>query len=318
MRNPIILPILAAAFAFSSSAAAAQEPPRVAETLFFGDRSPEWRPDWPADLPPDAFSLRGSRPPRSVVVSIEGSDDESSVEYSARWSVAGAIVERPLFAAGSVFALSFDRDDRVRGYRIAPIEASEGEKSADESVRLIHSSDGTLAAAERKTAEGSVSSTFSYRGSQFEELSFDEEGLLVGRSVCDFSGPLLVACSSYAEDGSFSASARFDYDAHGRVVRVESAESSSETVFDADGRPAFVRAAADAERTERRFQWDERGLLVREFLTDAGGETLEISYSYDFDARGEWIARDSSLFVDRFGTRAPEKGPRVLRKIGYR
>jgi hypothetical protein len=239
-------------------------------------------------------------------------------------------MRQPFFSGAAAFELSLDRTEagRLRGYRIAPVEQGKGKKEASkgadgassETVTLAADSGGTPVSARRKTADSTVFSRFSAAGGEVEELSFDEKELLSGRTVCRYSGALLTLVSAFAEDGGVSSSVRYDYDSLDRVVRVEAAEYSAETVYGADGNPRFVRAAsgAEAKQIERRFQWDERGLLVREFSRDADGKPTETAYSYVFDAAGQWIERRAVNYAERFGVRGPEKGARVLRKISYR
>ena len=250
---------------------------------------------------------------------MEEAEEGVTVEYATRWSASGSVLERPLFSSGSPFALSFERDagGRVRGYRIAATGSSGGEGASAETVRLGFSTGGTLSSAVRDASAEVSSSSFAFFLNGVEELSFNGEKLLTARSVYEFVGERLAFSINYAEDGSVADSIRYDYDSGGRVVRIESGDFAAETLYDAAGRPLFVRSDNKTERTERRFQWDDRGLLVRELSAAADGNLLETVYSYTFGAFGEWTTRDSVRFVSRFGTAAPEKGPSVLRKILY-
>ncbi len=327
MRKAIIFPIIISLCAAVILTAEDPQFPGIIGVLRFGLLRPDWRPDWPADVPPDAFAVRGSRVPRSLTVAVEaageGAADGPGAEYAAAWSPSA--VRRPLFTPDSVYFLSFDYDaaGRVRGFRIEPLARPSGDGGSPapsvETVVLAYGPDGSLVSAERKSEGKRTAVSFSREGNRVEEFSFDEEGVPVGRVSWRFAGEHLVAADVYGEDGEVSASTRYDYDSAGRVVRVEAGEYAAEAVYDASLRPRLlsIRSAPEGKTEVRRYQWDERGLLVKEFSTDDEGTELETAYTYAFDAAGEWTVRNSARMVERFGAKLPEKGPRVLRKIHY-
>jgi YD repeat-containing protein len=329
MSKAIIFPIIIALCAAASLTAEDPQFPGIVGALHFGSRQPTWRPDWPDDVPPDAFAVRGSRVPRSLTVTVEatgeGAADGPGAEYAAAWSPPGSVVRRPLFTPGAAYSLSLDYDaaGRVRGYKVEPLaeEAGAGGSPAPsgETVVLAYGPDGSLVSAERKSEGKRTAVSFAREGDRLEELSFDEEGVPTGRVSWRFAGEHLVAADVYGENGEVSASIRYDYDSDGRAVRVEAGEYAAEAFYDASGRPRLlsVRSGPEGKTEVRRYQWDERGLLVKEFSTDDEGTEFETAYTYAFDAAGEWIVRDSARMVERFGAGFPEKGPRVLRKIHY-
>jgi hypothetical protein len=324
MRKAIIFLILVALLAAPTLSAEGEEPVRVVEVLHFGGLPLLWRPDWPAEVPPDAFAVPGKRAPRHLAVSIEASGDEDPVVYIAAWDAAGSARERPWFLVEQAYSLEFvyDNRGRVRSCAIAPHPsdaAPDGDASAGETVYPVFGPDGALLSA-KSVAEGRTASVSFFReGNTVEELAYDEEGLLSGRVSNRFGGQLLVSVETFSEDGTTAAYAGYGYDAHGRVVRVSADEYEAEAFYDSLGRPLrrVVLSGPEKERNERRYQWDERGLLVREFAVDSEGKETEISYSYSFDSRGDWVVRESSVFAERYGIRAPERGARVVRKFTY-
>jgi len=287
------------------------ETPNPALVLALGDQPPRWRPDWPAEIPPDAFLLRGGRTARAVSVSVE-----SSGSYLARWSPLGRILERPFFWAGSAYALSFARgaSGLPASYRLA----GAGEGPGTESVSLSFSADGTLAAAERRNPDASIVSRFHPFGSTLEELEYDQEGRAAARRSVLFSREGPRAAYFYSDGGESAPAASFDYDSGGRATRIVYGERVFEAVYGARDLPVAVRGAGGAVPGERRYQWDERGLLSRETVFGEDGATLEeTAYAYEFDAYGEWTVRRALKYAHRFGIWAPERGVLVRRGIDY-
>ncbi|MFA6508321.1 MAG: hypothetical protein WCT14_19620 [Treponemataceae bacterium] len=364
MRKLAFFSILFVLLVFANAGIGAQETPTIGEVLSVADQSIAWRPDWPSDLPPDAFALKGVKQAASITLMIEtpetseasadtsaekSSEKSSAVAYLVRWSPSGAILRRPYFSSAAAYALTFERDatDRPSGYEIEIIasdkassvtkagetkksaadkktekmpesaktsaESKGAEDSATESVSLTYGQDGALSGAERKTEGKREKSVFTAIADVLQELSYDEGGKAIGRIAYSFISSGLTEVRSYEEDGKETERVRFDYDSGGRITRVRTAELSIESLYNAAGYPLFARSSS-----ERRFQWDERGLLVRESITASDGKTAETAYSYSFDSFGEWTERRSFTYVERFGIRVPEKGGRVLRKITYR
>lgn len=378
MRSFTILAAVYSLLALFGPGAGAQEASKAAapsalpilEVLAVAGRGVEWRPDWPAELPPDAFAVKSRKRVASISLTAESSDqaeEASSSAYLARWAASGALLERPYFFAGAVFILRFERDPSGRIVRFSTAEApaekngaaekdsgtgketpgsgarkiveqkngaekSGGKKSETsgvepETVSLAYGSDGALSSAARKKDGTLQTSRFSAYGSGWEEIAYDEDGTAVGRIACFFIPAGLAEARLYAEDGAETSLIRFDYDSDDRITRVQTADSSIEALYAPSGsdggssaRPLFTRlyAGKDAKPIERRFQWDERGLLVRETLVAADGKAEETSYSYSFDSFGEWTERRAFRQAEKFGIKAPEKGDRVLRKIVYR
>ncbi len=285
--------------------------PSPAAVLAFGDRPPFWTPDWPDELPPDAFALRGGAKARAVAVSVEGLS-----EYVSRWSASGKVIERPFFWAESGYSLAFERAASGRPSRYRLID---GEGAESDSVSLSFSAEGALSSCERSSGDRPSRSGFYPFGSVVEEIRYVEDGIAEARASFDFAREGLRSIASVSADGTAETIASYDYDAGGRISAVSTADSQRSAVYGEDGLPRAVRVAvaASGKTVERRLQWDERGLLVREFVfsDDAG---VEIAYDYDFDRKGEWIARRATRYVERFGVRIPEAGDIVRRRIDYR
>jgi len=193
-------------------------------------------------------------------------------------------------------------------------EKRQGGASAESTIILSYGADGFLESAATEAEGGVGYSSFSRSGAAVDEIRYDESGLAVSRETFTVTARGVASRTAVAEDGSTASVYRRDYDAGGRTTRLEGAAETVEAVYDKTGRPVSVRSEAG----ERRLQWDERGLLVREIETGADGKRIERSFSYAFNERRDWIERRSVVYEERFGVLVGAEGPAVARSIRYR
>lgn len=283
-----------------------------------------------------------------------GGDAEKSAPYLVRWDSAGLPSTFSYFLSGSRFDLSVSRDKAGRIIRVSVAEMSsaapEGKdanaaapkaavdkpaaakpaapagadsKKADpkaagspaaSTIVLTYDSGGLLASAVSEAEDGVGYSSFFRSLSTVDEIRYDEAGLALSRDTFTVSSRGVVSRAAVAEDGAAALVYRRDYDAGGRTTRLETAEGPVEIVYDRSGRPVSVHGVAG----DRRLQWDERGLLVREIETGADGKRIERAYSYVFNERRDWIQRSSVVYEERFGVMTGTAGPAVVRSIRYR
>jgi YD repeat-containing protein len=285
-----------------------------------GEPSAPYLARWDSAGRPAAFPffLSGSRFDLSVVRDASGRISRASVAGAAAGSTPEGGKAATEDAARTGPKAAAPKPAAPKG--AAPERAEpkpDGTKSAgaaESTIVLTYGADGAPASAVSE-AEGGVSySSFSRSGSAVDEIRYDESGLAVSRETFTVAARGVATRTAVAEDGTAASVYRRDYDAGGRTTRLEGAEGTVDVVYDKAGRPVSVRSEAG----ERRLQWDERGLIVREIETGADGKRVERAFSYAFNERRDWIERRSFVYEERFGLLVGAEGPAVVRSIRYR
>jgi YD repeat-containing protein len=201
------------------------------------------------------------------------------------------------------------------------------------SVRFKYADDGLIETASFQGEADSSASVFLFRGIQgaptmsyagrsATETRTNRTGTVTAVYDYTFFKNKLLVLTGRTEEGADEDLLRFDYDSFGRVVSVASPDYQAEALYDAVGRPVYwrIRGGIEGEGTDsfqRTYQWDERGLLVRERVSVDDGWS-EFRYEYSFDSSGNWVERRSTKWEMRFGSLVSEPGPRLFRAIRYR
>jgi len=281
------------------------------ETVF--SRSVNWRPDWPSDIPPDAFSPVGNRTPRI----IELSNDTDS--FRLRRDSSGRLLEFPFFykngyaqvtadysATGSVSAMTVS---------IKSLASQDGGEQAQEETWNVNFSANFLPYSELSMG-GSFPSVTVSSGDTVFFVFFFESPIFLTETWYDKDGNMQVFCKApvYVENGAWritsmqiydSPDPRFiDYfhDSYGNISQVRSDDAQLSAIL-MEQRPVFW------QDTELRyeFQWDNRRALT---TARASGETedlfTEYRYEYQFDSFGNWTKRSETAYKIQFGLLTPQ------------
>jgi YD repeat-containing protein len=313
-----------------------------------------WNPLWPVAVPPDAFIVASAVAARvrSIDIQIEAdATDAEALRLASAWTAEGRLTARPVFASDGAWAAEATRglEGTVAAYALSPValgDLSPGEApeaQGKEADRVLVSVARSPFVIERDQTRTYVALRWNYGGrgalDQIEETFFDEAGVPLALNRWTLVGDRVVSGSAVAADGAATEFLRLDRDAEGRITRVRfsagaavgAAENASagaaaaaqasvgvrEAAYSSDGRPRELRI----EGMVRRFQWDERGLLVRETLNgadSADGTAVEWRYEYTFDRYGSWIERTGIGYRTAFGTLVPDRSVRIKRTINYR
>jgi hypothetical protein len=295
-----------------------------------------WRPDWPPEVPADAFLVSGDW----SVITLSS----ASRTYTLSRNGGGRLSSFPFFADGKFVQVHtrFDPQGGLSGFTVE--EHAEGEFSGDAEDAARNESSGDNRDAPAGTGTSPEPSSW-----EIDFLAFD--GPLPLSARINMGGVYAFAVFRHTDalvietwyDGNGAALAVFSFtfqqeEGKRRLVRAEqrsdAGEFFTEYHYDSLGNisgiysplgtwsaqyvrrffPRYVEIAPGAESGGRlTLQWDERGLLVR--LT--GGEELDMRYEYSLDERGNWKERRELSMVRRFGYILPASETVLSREIEY-
>ena len=356
MKRQWISLILTALWALS---AAAQEPlpdspageaPRfiplgpLLEALAAGDLF--WRPDWPGNFPPDAFSLSGGRA-LSLTLTAGGES------LCLRRDQEGRLREFPLFFDGTFIPVKAGYDSLGRLQRLSAGAAGDS--------LVFEVPENFLNPGAVDPVRVNLGGTWYFvvvleEGAALSETWYDEAGNFAAwyRAQIRRDGASWRIRSLESRGGGPLIREDYDFDNNGRITAVHSprgefsaqyrngrpvywdrspapeavpaAENAAAGTAPADDKAAVApEAAPEAEAAaaapERpgafALQWDERGLLTarRPRVEEGAGE---FRYDYENDRRGNWIRRQDTEMIDLEGIRFPLFRGYYERRISYR
>jgi hypothetical protein len=259
-----------------------------------------WRPDWPAAVPPDAFTLWSGRFSSLTVILETG-------EYRVRPGEGGFLAEFPVLMGGVLYPAAAE----FTGGELAGIRVGGGaslEFAFSQPLRVTR-------------GDGVYFVALDERGGRTYETWYDQEGnalAVIQSPSAEAAAPEAAEASAAASaagdalintplDGGEETAERRDHDSSGRITGVVSPGGNFSALYDRKGRPRYWRRGDGAYT----FQWDERGLLTR--ITG----DLDSRYEYTLDARGNWTERREIPLIRSSGFLLPAPGPAVKRIILY-
>jgi hypothetical protein len=291
-----------------------------------------WRPDWPLDMPPDAFTVKGAA--SRVSLDLEG------MSYTLARDARGRLTDFPLVVPASTG--SADGEAPVLAQVSVRYHAGGG--IAGLSVRLSSSltwtaqfplpyipGGGTPPARGQdavKVQSGSQTYyvLFTEGVAEIAETWFDPWGEFIAYFTTRIEGagsPWGVPWHILSQKGT-NARRDYRYESGGNLSQYAGDEGQFSALYNAQQRPLYLVRALLSETRNYSFQWDEQGLLtrMRELSPEANaGEPLPVPvdfrYEYEFDARGNWILRREIALFRRDGLLLPASAREIKRQISY-
>jgi hypothetical protein len=279
-----------------------------------------WTPDWPPEIPPDAFAVPAGRPV-SITLSTEGG------EYRLRRNSRGLLEEFPLLLDGAFVQarVRFGPGGEILMFSIA----SEPERV----VEFQPVPPGEPSLARFSVGEETWFVAGQYAGEGYTETWYDGEGGFQGFFQTGLGEGRIISREGISSSGEVRG--RYYYDGFGNVSEIDGEPGVFSALYTGLNRPRyweFRPAGGDAPgagegeagdtapaETARRYvlQWDERGLLVRLSGGAEGEDGEEYRYDYSLDSRGNWTERRERRMIRRFGALAAGPGPVIRRRIEY-
>jgi hypothetical protein len=287
----------------------------VLERAQYAGDAGAWRPDWPFELPPDAFKVLEAELSRASIVG-EGHD------LSLAFRPDGLVEEFPFMMTGRIAQVSlvYNETSEIRELTIAFPAGEESWK-----IEFLEHEDSlpTLARGFRMNTWYFIYIVWGIN--EVRETWYDVEGNFLGaygftfadigqnrriRAVRDFSAP--------------GESAEFHFDSRGLITEASLGSGLYRVLYFREDLPRYWERrpiAGDLLETGNfSFQWDVNGILVR--ITEGSYEdevtTVDLRYEYDFDERGNWIERREIRMIRSMGHLVPTQGTIFRRVLEYR
>jgi hypothetical protein len=299
-----------------------------------------WRPDWPTDIPPDAFSVRGDAALirlSGTSTRVEGGEGETGnlvpFEYRLSRDSGGRLAEFPFSLGGEFFQVSADYapSGGVAALVFSTAGEGEGEQEPWKAEFPLPYIPFESPAPEYPGEAARVS-----RGESLYFVLFKEGGQYLAESWYDPEGNLSGYFVSRFEEWegrrrirsvlSLSGAERYYFESGAHVSAVRGAYGDFSAVYGAKGQLLEWEFAPVEPDTPERFalQWDERFLLaamrdISPSRSPAPAEPpFEYRYEYTLDQRGNWLSRRETAYVTRDGLLVPAGVKQTDRRIVYR
>jgi len=287
-----------------------------------------WKPDWPLEMPPDAFKV-----PLGEISACEINCDDFSLAYKI--DEEGRVEEFPVMLNGEIAQAALV----YSGQNVQEIAVTF--PSGDNPWKLefleYRNSSPYLVRAYCAGSEGDEGLWyfvyFSWGVSEILESWYDETGKALGaygyslaevgrkyriRAVKDYSAP------------SPDNSTEFFYDSRGLVTGTSGPAGFFNVLYFREDSPRYwERRPTPIEENDSgddnlivsgnfTFQWDETGLLRRLSGEDENGLLLDCRYEYTLDERGNWIERRETRMIRDLGLLVPAAGTTFTRVLEYK
>jgi hypothetical protein len=263
----------------------------VLETVFSGEL--RWRPDWPADIPPDGFSVK-----RQFQL-IELYNDD--VNLTVRRGREGRLVEFPFFTEDGYAKVQVQYASLNNGaLQKMTVSLFQGDDAkiwditfpADFLPYSDFSPGGSFAPL-KVTCDEDIYHVFIFESPAFlTETWYNDEGEML--VFCKASVNIIEkkwrvrSLQIYmGEDISFED---YFFDSYGNVSEVRSEDKTFSALL-RDNRPSYWQCPD----LSYEFNWDTQGILT---IVKASGEaddaSVEYRYEYETDASGSWVKRQET------------------------
>ncbi|MDR1445381.1 MAG: hypothetical protein LBI90_00655 [Treponema sp.] len=280
-----------------------------------------WRPDWPLEAVPDAFTL----PAGALSLSLELPGGAMYLEKDAegrlrafpllREGVLLQVVlqspsgeDMPSFALGGEGGWVYEYRQDFGGYTV-----SRGESL----YYVLLSGAGDI----------STETWYDRYGNPYGFYAFPKTLAAGELRICGIEGSYGGEAPSDPEtEASAESSAGrgretevreyYDFDSRANITRVVSAAEECSALYGKDNRLRYWNMQSgsrdDLFRQDLSLQWDEQGLMVRIL-----GEEIDLRYEYELNERGAWILRRVFSVTPAYRAFFPSLPLETVRRIRY-
>ena len=297
----------------------------------------EWRPDWPANIPVDAFSILnddGERRVSALTLVTALTPEGGEISLTARRDGRGILTEFPVFLNGAFYQFNTNLDPagKVLGFTTGgenPVEIellSFENPGGEPSLARIHQGESWFFASILYQDPLILETWYDVDGNPLAVFTTPASGFLI-RSVVASRKPALgmlprsgretgwpARSGDSVQAGLLLSENRLYFDSMANITRIDTDGAVSEAVYSG----ARLRYWKQPDSGRVALQWDETGCLVRMAGTAQDGQPLDYRYEYKFDGQGAWTERLEIRMTAELGALIPVPGDSFRRVIEYR
>jgi len=299
-----------------------------------------WKPDWPLEIPPDAFKVQSGEISACEIISddftLDFKIDEAGraeiLPFMLNGEMAQAVLVYNELSEIQEMAITFPSGDNPWD-----LEFLEYRNSFPYLVRAYNA--GTEAAGDDTAGSDAGSWYFiyySYSRTEILETWYDETGNALG--IYGFTlaevgkMPRIRAIKDYSAQTSADSGTELFYDSRSLVTGISGPAGLFNVLYFREDSPRYWdrrpkednnagdNTADDNVVTAGNFtlQWDETGLLRRLSGEDGNGQLLDCRYDYTLDGMGNWIERRETRRIRDLGFLIPAPGTTIRRILEYK
>jgi hypothetical protein len=291
-----------------------------------------WKPDWPLEIPPDAFKVQSGE-----ISACEINSDDFTLDFKIDEAGRAEIFPFMLNGKMAQAALVYNELSEIQEMAIT---FPSGDNPWDFEFLEYRNSSPYLVRAYCGGTDGDEGVWYfiyySWGIREILETWYDETGNALG--IYGFTlveldkKPRIWAIKDYSAPASADSDIEFSYDSRNLVTGISGPAGLFNVLyFREDAQRYWERrptddnavgniAAADNLVTTGNFtfQWDEMGLLRRLSGEDDNGQLLDCRYEYTLDEMGNWIERRETRRIRDLGFLVPAFGNTIRRILEYK
>jgi hypothetical protein len=289
-----------------------------------------WRPDWPFELPPDAFKVLDGELSRASIVG-EG------YSLNLAFGPDGRVEEFPFMLTGVMTQVSLEYNDAMEVRELTLAFPSREEQRLTASVGLPGEEPWKIEFLEHRDSLPVLGRGFRLNTWYFIFITWGPNE--ISESWYDVAGNFLGAYSfPFANIGQdrriravqdFSASGRdmeFHFDSRGLVTETAGVNGFFNVHYFREDLPRYWErrpVTGDSPGTGNfSFQWDLNGILLRITGDQSANRdslpAIDLRYEYSFDEWGNWVERREIRMVRALGHLVPTQGTVFIRNLEYK
>jgi hypothetical protein len=287
-----------------------------------------WKPDWPLEIPPDAFKVQSGE-----ISACEINSEDFTLDYKI--DGAGRAEKFPLMLNGEIAQAALVYNWFSEEIQELTITFPSGDNPWELEFLEYRNSFPYLVRAYCGGTDGDEGAWYfiyySWGIREILETWYDETGNALG--IYGFTlaevdkMPRIRAIKDYSAPASTDSDTELFYDSRSLVTGISGPAGLFNVLYfreDSprywDRRPTEDNAADDNLVTAGNFtlQWDETGLLRRLSGEDDNGQLLDCRYEYTLDEMGNWIERRETRRIRDLGFLVPASGTTIRRILEYK
>jgi hypothetical protein len=295
-----------------------------------------WQPDWPVDVPPDAFAV-----PQARLITLKTESDDLQLAFDKN----GKAISFPFFWEGVLCPVSISYNGAESVQKITIHLENKNEEKSETETEAENKNESKIAIKPETGTEGENNNNIEIEFLEYDtnaspvlaqvnnsgewffvtfntdaeteiiETWMDEEGKALAVFVTQKSSSMYYnrIVLSKTESSGVSSEEEIFYDSMGNISGIVNETGEYYALYSGRGAQYWRRMVLSQAIEDYVLQWNSAGNLA-----ELSGQEAHLRYEYTFDTHGNWIQRREIKMVNEFGVLIPQSITVVDREIEYR